>query len=137
MMRRGSIIPSSAACLLPFWMLIAASVAFAPGCSRKYHSTALQMAELGSTVVSMDSCDIVKVDLDDGRDYPIYIGTKFSDEEGAQKYLNLEKYALIPFTLKHMHIFGSILTLYFLYILISRLIITVTCKRKQSIAHYE
>ena len=26
--------------------------------------------------------DIVKVDLSDGRDYPIYIGAGFSDEEG-------------------------------------------------------
>ena len=26
--------------------------------------------------------DVVKVDLEDGRDYPIYIGTDYSDEEG-------------------------------------------------------
>lgn len=38
---------------------------------------------LGSTVVSMDHYDVVKVDLDDGRDYPIYIGTGYSDEEAA------------------------------------------------------
>jgi hypothetical protein len=38
--------------------------------------------DLGSTVVSMDRYDIVKVDLEDGRDYPIYIGTEYSDEEG-------------------------------------------------------
>jgi hypothetical protein len=28
--------------------------------------------------------EIVKVDLDDGRDYPIYIGTGFSDEQASQ-----------------------------------------------------
>ena len=26
--------------------------------------------------------DVVKVDLSDGRDYPIYIGAKFGEEEG-------------------------------------------------------
>jgi hypothetical protein len=26
--------------------------------------------------------DVVKVDLSDGRDYPIYIGAGFTDEEG-------------------------------------------------------
>lgn len=38
--------------------------------------------QLGSTTVNMDHYDIVKVDLADGRDYPIYIGTEYSDEEG-------------------------------------------------------
>jgi hypothetical protein len=37
----------------------------------------------GSTVVQMDHYDVVTVDLDAGRDYPIYIGTGYSDEEGA------------------------------------------------------
>jgi hypothetical protein len=36
----------------------------------------------GSTVVQMDNYDVVTVDLDAGRDYPIYIGTGYSDEEG-------------------------------------------------------
>lgn len=39
-------------------------------------------AELGSTTIQMPNYDIVKVDLEDGRDYPIYIGTRYSDEEG-------------------------------------------------------
>ena len=30
----------------------------------------------------MDNYDIVKVDLDQGRDYPIYIGQGYSDQEG-------------------------------------------------------
>jgi len=30
------------------------------------------------------NCDIVKVDLSDGRDYPIYIGAGFSDEEASK-----------------------------------------------------
>jgi hypothetical protein len=37
----------------------------------------------GSTVVQMDHYDVVTVDLDAGRDYPIYIGTGYSDEEGT------------------------------------------------------
>ena len=38
--------------------------------------------DLGSTTVSTDKYDIVKVDLSDDRDYPIYIGTGYADEEG-------------------------------------------------------
>ena len=38
--------------------------------------------QLGSTTVSKDHYDVVTVDLSDGRDYPIYIGTGYSDEEG-------------------------------------------------------
>lgn len=36
---------------------------------------------LGSTTVNMDHYDVVKVDLDDDRDYPIYIGTEYTDDE--------------------------------------------------------
>lgn len=39
-------------------------------------------ADLGSTTLQTEKYDIVKVDLDDGRDYPIYIGSGYSDEEG-------------------------------------------------------
>lgn len=38
---------------------------------------------LGSSAIPMDHYDIVKVDLEDGRDYPIYIGTGYSDQEGT------------------------------------------------------
>lgn len=38
--------------------------------------------DMGSSTIAKDKYDIVKVDLDDGRDYPIYIGTGYSDEEG-------------------------------------------------------
>ena len=38
---------------------------------------------LGSTTVSKENYDIVSVDLDDGRDYPIYIGTGYSEDEGT------------------------------------------------------
>lgn len=31
-----------------------------------------------------DAYDVVKVDLDDGRDYPIYIGAEFDEAEGEQ-----------------------------------------------------
>ena len=37
--------------------------------------------DLGSSTVAKENYDVVKVDLDDGRDYPIYIGTGYSDEE--------------------------------------------------------
>ena len=42
-----------------------------------FSSSALGMAET-------DAYDIVKVDLDDGRDYPIYIGAEFDEAEGEQ-----------------------------------------------------
>ena len=38
---------------------------------------------LGSTTESLGHYDAVRVDLDAGRDYPIYIGTGFSDDEGS------------------------------------------------------
>lgn len=40
-------------------------------------------AAIGSTTVSTDHYDIVTVDLDNDRDYPIYIGTGYSDQEGT------------------------------------------------------
>ena len=39
-------------------------------------------SDMGSSTIAKDNYDIVKVDLDDGRDYPIYIGTGYSDKEG-------------------------------------------------------
>lgn len=45
--------------------------------------TALGASTQGSTLESKEQYDIVKVDLDRDRDYPIYIGTGYSDEEGA------------------------------------------------------
>ena len=47
-------------------------------------ATALDATDLGSTVVSKDHYDVVRVDLEDGRDYPIYIGTGYSDQEGTE-----------------------------------------------------
>jgi hypothetical protein len=38
---------------------------------------------LGSKTICKENYDIVNVDLDDGRDYPIYIGTGYDDEEGT------------------------------------------------------
>ncbi|CAB9529024.1 3-dehydroquinate synthase (Partial), partial [Seminavis robusta] len=51
---------------------------------RQRHVGKLGMADEGSITVSTDKYDIVKVDLDDGRDYPIYIGTGYDDGEAAQ-----------------------------------------------------
>ena len=42
--------------------------------------------ELGSSTMHRENYDIVNVDLEDGRDYPIYIGTSYYDQEGMQKY---------------------------------------------------
>lgn len=39
---------------------------------------------LGSQVIRSENYDTVKVDLAGGRDYPIYIGTGYADEEAAQ-----------------------------------------------------
>lgn len=41
--------------------------------------------EAGCTTESKENYDIVKVDLSDGRDYPIYIGTGYEDKEGASR----------------------------------------------------
>lgn len=44
--------------------------------------------DTGSVTVSYDKYDVVKVDLSDDRDYPIYIGTGYEDQEGEfQKLL--------------------------------------------------
>jgi len=38
--------------------------------------------DLGSSTIAKENYDVVKVDLENGRDYPIYIGTGYSDDEG-------------------------------------------------------
>ena len=45
-------------------------------------SASVMSNDLGSSTIAKENYDVVKVDLDDGRDYPIYIGTGYSDEEG-------------------------------------------------------
>ena len=45
-------------------------------------SDSLSSSAIKATVTE-SNFDTVTVDLADGRDYPIYIGAKFSDEEGA------------------------------------------------------
>jgi hypothetical protein len=52
-------------------------------CHRAGQIGSLDMQDDGFTTVSTDKYDIVKVDLDDARDYPIYIGTGYDDQEGA------------------------------------------------------
>jgi hypothetical protein len=70
------------------WCWIAqSSQAFVAVSSRLFSCFSLQAqtlttADLGSTTESRENYDIVKVDLDDGRDYPIYIGTGYSEDEG-------------------------------------------------------
>jgi len=41
-------------------------------------------SQLFASVSSTASCDIVRVDLADGRDYPIYIGTEFSPQDNSR-----------------------------------------------------
>jgi 3-dehydroquinate synthase len=41
----------------------------------------------GCTTESFDNYDVVKVDLENDRDYPIYIGTGYSDEQGMRRRL--------------------------------------------------
>ena len=48
--------------------------------------------KLNSASVNVDTetdHDVVKVDLEDGRDYPIYIGAGFDEKEGTLVYLTL------------------------------------------------
>ena len=62
--------------------------------TRSHATSRIGMAEdAGFTTISTDKYDIVKVDLDDGRDYPIYIGTGYEDEEG--KHLISRKNAFL------------------------------------------
>jgi 3-dehydroquinate synthase len=39
---------------------------------------------MSSNTVTASEYDVVKVDLSDGRDYPIYIGDSFSEEEAGK-----------------------------------------------------
>ena len=45
--------------------------------------------DMGSSTVARENFDEVTVDLSDGRDYPIYIGAGYSDEEGKTLDRNL------------------------------------------------
>jgi len=47
------------------------------------HATKLNSATIEPEVITNDY-DIVKVDLDNGRDYPIYIGANFPDDEASK-----------------------------------------------------
>lgn len=52
--------------------------------------------QLASTAEATDY-DIVKVDLADGRDYPIYIGAGYSEDEGKMHGISV-KHCLAPFS---------------------------------------
>jgi hypothetical protein len=43
---------------------------------------------IGCTTRQYDNYDVVTVDLDDNRDYPIYIGTAFSNEQGKKGFVS-------------------------------------------------
>ena len=55
-------------------------------CCGAFMPSPTKIANVGSFLSSASAAtteyDVVKVDLADGRDYPIYIGAGFSDEEG-------------------------------------------------------
>ena len=63
--------------LLTTALVLSVSHAFVPMAAS---SRPFALTKLSSSTVT--DYDIVKVDLSDGRDYPIYIGAGFSDEEG-------------------------------------------------------
>ncbi|GAX26353.1 3-dehydroquinate synthase [Fistulifera solaris] len=66
--------------------------------SRPSTSSTVLGSSLGSTLESKEQYDIVKVDLEDDRDYPIYIGTGYSEDESAtllQQHLAGKKVLLI------------------------------------------
>jgi len=67
-------LPRRTLCLL---ICAAMTEGFAPLSFSMQSSTAMG-------VVSGTDYDVVKVDLADGRDYPIYIGAGYSDEEGRE-----------------------------------------------------
>lgn len=49
---------------------------------QRHYMTTTTTTTDGFTTISNDKYDIVKVDLDNNRDYPIYIGAGYQDEEG-------------------------------------------------------
>ena len=75
-----------------FRSIVVASLVFLPCASHAFTpkrfpscgvsvSASVMSNDMGSSTIAKENYDIVKVDLDDGRDYPIYIGTGYSDEE--------------------------------------------------------
>lgn len=65
--------------------------------SSQISPSALQVAASTPTTTSTDY-DIVKVDLTDGRDYPIYIGSDFTDDEAStllRKHIHGKRVLLI------------------------------------------
>ena len=70
-------------------VLINFAAAFVPssvhqGAAVGVGSNAASATTLGMADSSSDSYDVVKVDLDDERDYPIYIGAEFDEAEGEE-----------------------------------------------------
>lgn len=70
-------------------VLINFAAAFVPssvhqGATVGVGSNAASATTLGMAESSSDSYDVVKVDLDDERDYPIYIGAEFDEAEGEE-----------------------------------------------------
>jgi len=75
------------------WTLLASSsTAFVPTLSKiNVGSTFVTKSGIQSSMkMSEDSHDVVRVDLDDGRDYPIYIGADFDEIEGNSSSLSFK-----------------------------------------------
>ena len=68
----AAVLINSAAAFVPSSVQVAAVGA---------ESSAASAGALG--MADTDAFDVVKVDLDDGRDYPIYIGAEFDKAEGV------------------------------------------------------
>jgi hypothetical protein len=80
---------SSTTFLIAAAVLINFAAAFVPssvhqGATVGVGSNAASATTLGMADSSSDSYDVVKVDLDDERDYPIYIGAEFDEAEGEE-----------------------------------------------------
>jgi 3-dehydroquinate synthase len=70
------------AVLVALWAVVGTTRGFvAPTATTRSHA---QLAfGRGALSASNNEYDVVKVDLDDGRDYPIYIGAGFGEDEAA------------------------------------------------------
>lgn len=63
-------------------LLLSSIHSFTPS-SARMPAPRTSTTQLASTTETTEY-DVVKVDLADGRDYPIYIGAGFSEEEGTE-----------------------------------------------------
>eukprot|EP00978_Attheya_sp_CCMP212_P001174 scaffold2447_cov53-Attheya_sp.AAC.2 len=72
------------AVLVALWAAVGTTRGFVAPTTATTRSAHAQLAfGRGALSASNNEYDVVKVDLDDGRDYPIYIGAGFGEDEAA------------------------------------------------------